>query len=679
MSRKQAAEVLERMRTLAEELRRANELYYQQGRPELSDSQYDEMMRELRGLEAKHPELREEDSPTQSVGASPSRGATKRAHGVPMLSLDSLTSPEEVQDFDLKARKGLELEEPLSWVLEPKYDGVSASLVYEDGVLIQGLTRGDGRQGELITENLRRVQGIPDVLKGSSFPARVELRGEVILAQSRFREIREAQEARGENPFRNARNAVAGSLKRLDPTGLEDLGLDFFFWGFGELNGWRDLECYTELAERVQSAGLRVSPLLETGKGPESILAYHQRLEAQREELDYEMDGVVAKLDLLAQQRQLGRTARVPRWSLAFKFAPRRGTTRVLDIAVQVGRTGALTPVAHLEPVELAGVTVQRASLHNFGLLAERDLRIGDEVVVERAGDVIPELIEVKLDARPEDSEPFAMPEACPVCGSSVEKEGAFLYCLNIDCEAQVTRRITHLASRRALDIDRLGAKYVAQLREAGLLDRVEDVFRLPEREAEILKLERWGPKSFANLVREIDSARRPPLARFLYALGIRHVGEKIAQDLAEGFESLEALSVAEAEALEEIDGVGEVVARELAEFFRLPATLSFLEALAEAGVEVQVLQPSGDRGKEAGPLAGRVYCFTGGLDSMSRDEAKRRVEALGAQSSGSVTKKVTHVVAGAKAGSKLAKAEKLGLVILDEEALLAELADLGV
>ena len=677
MSRKHSEEIQQRMRSLAQELRRANELYYEQGRPELSDSQYDELMRELRALEEQYPELREEDTPSQSVGAPISRGATKRPHGAPMLSLDSLTSADEVLDFDERARKGLELEEPLSWVLEPKYDGVSASLVYEDGVLVRGLTRGDGRQGELITENLRRVQGIPDRLKGSGMPARVELRGEVILAQSRFRAIREGQEARGESPFRNARNAVAGSLKRLDPTGLENLGMDFFFWGFGELDGWRDIERYTELTERVQSAGLRISPLLETGEGPESILAYHERLESQREEIDYEMDGVVAKLDPLAQQRQLGRTARVPRWSLAFKFAPRQGTTRVLDIGVQVGRTGALTPVAHLEPVELAGVTVQRASLHNFGLLAERDVRIGDEVVIERAGDVIPEVIEVKLESRPEESQAFKEPEACPVCSSPVEKEGAFLYCLNIDCSAQVTRRITHLASRRALDIDRLGDKYVEQLREAGLLERVEDVFRLPEREEEILELERWGPKSFANLVREIAAARRPTLARFLYALGIRHVGEKIAQDLAESFETLEALAAADAEALEEIDGVGEIVAREIAEFFRLPATESFLTALAEAGVEVQAARRSASEGEEAGPLSGRTYCFTGGLDSMSRDEARQRVEALGAQSASSVTKKVTHVVAGAKAGSKLVKAEKLGLEILDEEALLAMLAEL--
>jgi DNA ligase (NAD+) len=669
------AHAKQRIQELTEELHRANRLYYELGKPELSDSQYDALMRELRELEAEHPELRAADSPSQAVGAPVRQEASKHAHGAPMLSLDSLTSAEEVRDFDERACRILELEEAqLDWVLEPKYDGVSASLVYEDGKLVRGLTRGDGRQGEIITQNLLCVRGIPKKLKGRSLPARVELRGEVILAQSRFREIRAEQEERGEQPFRNARNAVAGSLKRLDSSGLADLQMDFFFWGYGELDGWRDLESYRELVGRVADCGLPISPHLEHGSGVDAILEYHDRLEAQREEIDHEMDGIVAKLDSLTQQRQLGRTARVPRWSLAYKFAPRQGRTRVADIGVQVGRTGALTPVAHLEPVELAGVTVQRASLHNFGLLAERDVRVGDQVVVERAGDVIPEVIEVVLDERPKGSKPFAAPSTCPACGSAVEEEGAFLYCLNIECTAQVTRRITHLASRKALDIDRLGSKYVDQLYEAGLLRHVQDVFRLPEKREEILGLERWGEKSVDKLTQEIEQARRPTLGRLLYALGIRHVGEKLAQDLAEHFETLEALRAATAEELVEIDGVGEVVAREVAEFFHLPETDEFFAALFAAGLEVQAVERSEGAGEA--PLAGRVFCFTGGLESMSRDEGQERVKRLGAQTASSVTKKVSDVVAGAKAGSKLAKAEKLGLRIIDEEQFLAMLAE---
>jgi len=671
-----------RWQELADEIRRHNRLYYSEAAPEITDAQYDELMRELVALESEHPELRIDDSPTQTVGAAPApvtRGFPQVAHRVPMLSLDSLTSDQEVIEFDERVRKALETD-AVEYSLEPKYDGVSANLLYENGKLVRGLTRGDGRVGEEITANLARVKNIPATLRspgrGLELPRLIELRGEVILSKKRFVELRAEQEERGDVPFRNARNAVAGALKRVSPEGLADLGMEFFFWGVGDVVGFESLERYTQLAECVTHMGLTVSPELDTGTGVDAVIGYHDRLEADREAMPYEMDGIVAKVDDFAAQRRLGRTARVPRWALAHKFAPRRGNTRVLEIRVQVGRTGALTPVAILEPIELAGVTVQRATLHNFDLLAQKDVRVGDAVEIERAGDVIPEVIAVDPKKRGKGSRPFEPPEQCPACSERVEKEGAYLYCTNIDCPAQIRRRIVHLASRRALDIDRLGPKYVDQLFAAGLIESVEDVFTLPDKREEILALERWGPQSFANLATEVERAKAPELAKFLYALGIRHVGEKVAVDLAEAFGSLEALAAAGAEQLMEVDGIGPRVAAEVESFFALPANQRFLTALAAAGVTVRAAEHK-DAGQDL-PLEGRVFVFTGGLDSMTRDQARGRVEELGATTASGISKRVTDVVAGPGAGSKLEKAEKLGLTILSEDEFLALLRENG-
>jgi DNA ligase (NAD+) len=474
-----------------------------------------------------------------------------------------------------------------------------------------------------------------------------------------------AREAQGEVPFRNPRNAVAGSLKRLKNDGLEELGMQLIFWGVGDLKGWEDLEGYTQLAERISDLGFTISPLLGHASGIDEVLAYHADLQARREDLPYEMDGIVAKVDDFALQHRLGRTAKAPRWALACKFKPRRATSEVLDIGLQVGRTGIVTPVAHLAPVDISGVTVQRATLHNFDLLAERDVRIGDRVIVERAGDVIPEVISVVLEERPKASRPFDVPDACPECQEELEKEGAFLFCTNIDCPAQIQGRIVHLASRRALDIDRLGPKYVDQLFDAALVQKVEDIFFLHEKKEELLALERWGEKSYDNLVAELDRARTPELQRFLYGLGIRHVGRKVAIDLAEAFGSFDALRAADEEQLLEIEGVGPIVAREVLRFFGSPSNQTFLARLEEAQVKPMALEVK--TGDEA-PLSGKIFVFTGGLETMSRDQARERVENLGAATSSGISKRVTTVVAGSKSGSKLDKAKKLELEIIDED-----------
>ncbi len=662
----------ERMRTLVADIRRHDELYHGAGAPEVSDSEYDDLVRELCDLEARFPQWVDRGSPTRRVGA-PVHGGL--AHLVPMLSLDSLTSNDEVRDFDERVRKGLDLPDgEIDYMLEPKYDGVSANLLYEGGRLVRGLTRGDGKTGEEITRNLLCVHGIQPELGGPGrlWPERIEVRGEVILSRSRFVELRAEREAADEVPFRNARNAVAGALKRNEPDGLEAFGMDFFFWGIGDLRGFESATTYGELCQWIADLGFTVSPQLTRARGGAAILDYHDDLERRRDELDYEMDGIVAKVDDLALQRRLGRTARAPRWACAHKFAPRRAWTKMLDITVGVGRTGALTPVAVLEPVELAGVTVQRATLHNFGWLEDRDVRVDDRVEIERAGDVIPEVVRVDVDARSAGSQPFQAPQACPRCGEPVHEEGAFLYCTNIDCEAQIRQRILHLGSRRALDIDRLGEKYVDQLLEAGLLKRVEDVFALPERREALLNLERWGEQSFNNLVAGIDRAKRPQLPRFLFALGIRHVGEQVSSDLADAFGSLDTLRAATLEQLLEVDGVGPKVAESVRDFFELPATAHFFEALDRAGVVVSALEKveADDNAGGALPLAGRIFCFTGGLETLTRDQARERVEALGAATASGMSRRVTDVVAGTGAGAKLEKAAKLGLRVITEEEL---------
>lgn len=664
-------------RRRADELRRAiheaNEEYYNEGAPSLLDSEYDELLRELRELELAHAELLTDDSPTQRVGAPLPRGSSfeQAQHLVPMLSIESLTDADQVSEFVARARKGLELEdeEPLRWAVEPKYDGVSANLLYENGQLVRGLSRGDGTTGEDITRNLKTIRSIPVAITppaGVELPPRLEVRGEVIMSRSNFESFRTRSETTTDSGFRNPRNTVAGSLKLLDPAIVARRPIDFIAWGVGMAEGL-EVETFGAIHELLGAMGFATADPFSLVDTAEGVLEYHRDLEARRSDLPYEMDGVVAKVDALDMQRRLGRRARAPRWLLAYKFAPQRGVTRVLSIDAQVGRTGAVTPVANLEPIELAGVTVSRATLHNWGLVQERDVRVGDAVEIERAGDVIPKVVSVRTDQRGDGSRPTEPPARCPTCDAALEPDKAFLYCVNIECRDQLKGRISHMAGRRALDIDRLGPKYVEQLMAAGLIERLEDVFRLPQRQDEIVALEGWGERSFQKLEAEIEKAKTPPLARFLNAIGIRNVGEQTAKDLANRFGTLEAVRAATEEELIAVDGVGEEVARSILAFFALPANRDFLEAAHGEGLQVQEHERQG-----GGAFEGRTFCFTGGLETMSRDEAKALVEERGGKTVGSVTKKVTDVVAGTKAGSKLEKAQRLELTIHTEPEFLA-------
>lgn len=660
--------------SLRARIRAADDQYYNRGHSDVTDAEYDALFVRLRELEAAHPELATPDSPTQRVGAPLPKGGSfpTVAHLAPMGSIESLMAADEVREFGERAHKLLALPagNTLRWSCEPKLDGTSANLLYERGELVRGLSRGDGASGEDLTSNLRTIRNLPLRFHGEGpFPARIEVRGEVIMSKAGFRALQEREETSAEGQFRNARNTTAGTLKLLDPRTVSRRPLDFIAFAIGHVEG-ASFATHEALRDQLARWGFQVAEPFRVVDGVDGVLAFRDDVEAKRDALPYELDGIVAKVDRIEQQLQLGRTSRTPRWALAYKFAPRLATTRVVRIGAQVGRTGAVTPVAHLEPVDLAGVTVRNASLHNWALLAERDVRAGDLVEIQRAGDVIPEVVRVLLDQRPASATPAAPPAACPACDGPLQQEGKFVYCSNLDCEAQLVGRIVHLAGRRAFDVEGLGPKQVEQLVQGRLVTSVEDVFALASKKAQLLDLERWGERSTQNLLDQIDRSRTPPLARFLNGIGIRHVGETTAKDLAAHFGSLDRLAAADAEALMAVDGVGEEVARAVVEFFASAKNRATLAALAAAGVVPQSTTPA-----TAGPLTGRVFVFTGGLTTMSRDEAKARVEALGARTAGSVGKKVTDVVAGADAGSKLDKARALGLTILDEAAFAALIA----
>ncbi|MBL8755969.1 MAG: NAD-dependent DNA ligase LigA [Planctomycetes bacterium] len=656
---------------LRRRIRTADEQYYNRGHSDLTDADYDALFVLLRKLEAAHPGLVTADSPTQRVGAPLPKGGSFATlpHLAPMGSIESLMVADDVVAFGERAAKLLALpaDATLQWSCEPKLDGVSANLLYEDGVLQRGLSRGDGTAGEDLTTNLKTIRNLPLRLAGPGpFPRQIEIRGEVIMSKRGFALLQEREETSADGQFRNARNTTAGTLKLQDPRVVKRRPLDFIAFAIGHVDG-AAFATHAELRRQLAAWGFQVAEPFRVVDGIAGVLAFRDEQEAARDSLPYELDGIVAKVDRLDWQAQLGRTSRTPRWALAYKFVPRLATTRVLQIGAQVGRTGAVTPVAHLEPVDLAGVTVRNASLHNWALLAERDVRAGDTVEIQRAGDVIPEVVRVHLDRRPADAVPPAPPSACPACQGPLQQEGKFVYCGNLDCKDQLVGRIVHLAGRRAFDIEGLGPKQVEQLVAAKLVASIEDVFALAPKKAALLELERWGERSTQNLLEQIDRARTPALARFLHGIGIRHVGESTAKDLATHFGTLERIAAADANALMTVDGVGEEVAAAVVEFFASDKNRTTLAALAAAGV-----RPQEAVAVAQGPLLGRVFVFTGGLTTMSRDEAKAKVEALGAKTAGSIGKKVTDVVAGADAGSKLDKARQLGITIHDEAAFAA-------
>ena len=659
----------QRINQLRDEINHHNYRYYVLDAPEIPDAEYDRLLRELQRLEADHPELITADSPTQRVGGAPVKAFGEVRHTVPMLSLDNAFSDEEVADFDRRAREKLEVDQ-LEYVAEPKLDGLAVSLRYEHGVLVQAATRGDGVTGEDVTHNIRTINAVPLRLTGSDYPARLEVRGEVYMPKAGFDALNADARAKGDKEFANPRNAAAGSLRQLDPRVTAERPLSIYCYGVGEVAANALPDTHIAILEKLKTWGLRVSPEVKQVDGVPGLLDYYRAIERRRDALAYEIDGVVYKLNRLDQRETLGYVARAPRWAVAHKFPAQEEITQVLDIEINVGRTGALTPVARLQPVFVGGVTVSNATLHNEDEIQRKDVRVGDTVIVRRAGDVIPEVVGVVLSKRPKRSESYQMPHVCPVCGSeAIKPDGeAVVRCTGgLFCAAQRKQAIKHFASRRAMDIEGLGDKLVDQLVDAGLIQDVADLYALNHEQ--LTSLERMGDKSATNLLNALAHSKETTLARFLYAIGIREVGEATAANLAGYFGALEAIEHADEETLQRVPDVGPVVAAHIHAFFRQAHNLEVVEKLLAAELAWPALKVVV---ADEQPLASTRFVLTGTLTTMTRDDAKAKLQALGAKVSGSVSKKTDYVVVGADAGSKLKKAQDLGIEILDEEALVA-------
>jgi DNA ligase (NAD+) len=654
--------------------------YYVLDAPEIPDAEYDRLFQELQALEARYPELRTPDSPTQRVGGAVLEGFAPVRHAVPMLSIRTETDTTEggARAFDARVRRELGLADgdpPVEYACELKFDGLAINLRYEHGVLVQAATRGDGETGEDVTQNIRTIGAIPLRLKGVDAPV-LEVRGEVYMRRDDFEALNERQRTKGEKTFVNPRNAAAGAVRQLDPAVARQRPLSFFAYGVGEVRGWTLPATHHETLDAIAAMGVPVDAHRAVVRGADGLVAFHRDIAAQRDALPFDIDGVVYKVDRLDLQRQLGFVTREPRWAVAHKYPPQEQTTTLLAIDVQVGRTGKLTPVAKLEPVFVGGTTVSNATLHNEGEARRKDVRVGDTVIVRRAGDVIPEVVGVVLDRRPKHvGPPFDMYRQlhgkCPACGSAIvreEGEADWRCTGGLFCPAQRKEALLHFASRRAMDIEGLGDKLVDQLVDGGIVRTLPDLYKLGV--AKLAALERMGDKSAANLVAAIEASKRTTLARFLYALGIRHVGEATAKDLARHFGSLDRIMDASVDELLEVRDVGPVVARSIRTFFDQPHNREVVEQLRAAGVQWD--EHAGAPPAEALPLAGKTFVLTGTLPTLTRDEARAMLEAAGAKVAGSVSKKTDYVVAGEAAGSKLDKARELGVAVIDEAGLRA-------
>jgi DNA ligase (NAD+) len=659
-------EAKERIETLRTGLRRHEYLYYVLDQPEISDAEYDAMMRELRQLETEHPELLAADSPTQRVGGAPREGFVKVRHSSPMLSLDNALNESELRDFDRRVRELLEGAE-FRYVAELKLDGLSMAAHYRDGVFTQAITRGDGEEGEEVTENARTIRSLP--LRVQDGPEHFEVRGEVILNRRAFERLNSERDEQGLARFANPRNAAAGSLRMLEPSVTASRRLDYYPY-FLLVDGAPHCDSHWASLEMLARLGFKVNPKRRLCQNIEKLIEFCQEWEAQREELPYEIDGVVAKVDSIAQQNKLGWTAKAPRWAIAFKYPARQEETVVENIEVQVGRTGALTPVAHLRPVSVGGVTVSRATLHNEDEIARLGVEIGDTVVIERSGDVIPKVVRVKTPGI--ERRPFRMPDACPVCGGHVVREEgeAARRCINTNCPARLKESILHFSSRGVMDIDGLGEALVDQLVSSKLVQSVADLYQLEFHQ--LVDLERMGRRSAEKLLANVDASRKSPLPRVLCALGIRFVGERTAEILADTFGSLDKIRDADIDTLQQAEEVGPKVAQSIVEFFREERNLKLMERLREAGLQFE----HEVKKKTGGALAGLTFVLTGTLPSMTREEATARIEAAGGKVTASVSKKTSYVVAGAEAGSKLQKAQTLGVPVIDEAELVRLLGD---
>ena len=667
------AAVRDRAQALREALETHNYRYYVLDAPSVSDAEYDGLFRELQALEQEYPQLLTPDSPTQRVGATPSNAFAPVTHRAPMLSLNNAFADADVENFDRRVREGLD-HESVAYAVEPKFDGLAISMTYERGALVRGATRGDGYTGEDVTANLRTIAAIPLRLYGRAdrLPPFIEVRGEVLMLKRDFEALNAAQAAAGEKTFVNPRNGAAGALRQLDPKITASRRLHFFAYGIGAVEwGAAALPAtHDALMQRLADWHFPVAAERAVVQGLGGLLDYYRRIGAQRAALPFEIDGVVYKVNDLAQQASLGFVSRAPRYAIAHKFPAEEMLTEVLDIDVQVGRTGALTPVARLKPVFVGGVTVTNATLHNEDEIRRKDVRIGDTVVVRRAGDVIPEVVRVLVEKRSGAEREFAMPTKCPVCGSHVERpedEAATRCTGGLVCGAQRKQALLHFASRRAMDIEGLGEKMVDQLVEGNLVRTPADLYKLGV--AALAALERMAEKSAANLHAGIEKSKQTTLARFIYALGIRHVGETTAKDLAQHFGSLDALLAADEAALLEVRDVGPVLAASIRQFFLEEHNRQVIDELRAAGV---TWPETGQVAKSAGRLTGMTFVLTGTLPVLSRDSAKDLIEQHGGKVTGSVSKKTTYVVAGIEAGSKLDKAVELGVPVIDEAQLLA-------
>jgi len=657
--------VLKKVEELRIALHRHNYRYYVLNDPEISDAEYDRTMQALIELETVYPELASPDSPTCRVGAPPLLSFDTVEHSVPMLSLGNGFTDADIMDFDRRIKKNLDTDEEIVYTVEPKLDGVAVELVYENGRLVMASTRGDGVNGEVITPNVKTIRSVPLIVSGGgevlNISSRLEVRGEVFIGLEEFKQLNQERLDQNLPPFANPRNAAAGSLRQLDSRVTAKRPLEIFIYGVGIVTDLV-LESHWETLHILKGLGFRINPHIRPKILIKEVLEYYRELSEKRHQLPYDIDGMVIKVDSLEMQKLLGATSRSPRWALAYKFEALQETTRITGIEVQVGRTGVLTPVAHLDPVNIGGAMVSRATLHNEDEIAKKGIRVGDKVLVQRAGDVIPEIVKAITSQRTGAEKKFNMPRMCPVCKSEVVRgqDEAAARCINIACPAQVKERIKHFASKGAFDIDGLGDKLVEQLVDAGLLFSYADIFYLDE--DKLKNLERMGPKSAGNIISAVANSKSISLGRFIYALGIRHVGEHVAGILAQAFKSLNKLKKAAAQDLEAVDGVGPVVAESIVKFFTQDENLKTIDRIVDSGVEILW-----ESDKQDGVLGGKMFVLTGTLETLTREDAKKIIEEAGGKVSGSVSGKTDYLLAGTSPGSKLNRAKELGINIIDE------------
>lgn len=673
-----SASPAEKIQSLREQINHHNHLYYVLDEPSLPDAEYDRLMRELQALEQENPDLITTDSPTQRVGGAPLSGFTEVQHERPMLSLDNAMNADEFIAFDQRVRDRLKTTDTIEYACEPKLDGLAISLLYVNGQLSRAATRGDGETGEDVTQNVRTIKNIPLRLIGSDIPERIEIRGEVYMPKAGFEAYNERARENDEKVFANPRNAAAGSLRQLDSSITAKRPLEFCAYSLGVVSDEYDLpDTHSATLEQVRQWGLRINEEMRVVQGIEAAQEFFASLGEKRLGLDYEIDGTVFKVNSLALQEELGFVARAPRWAIAYKFPAVEELTELLGVDFQVGRTGALTPVARLKPVHVAGVTVSNATLHNMDEIARLGVKIGDTVIIRRAGDVIPQVVSVVQDRRPQSATDILMPDTCPVCESHVEKvDGeAVARCTGgLVCSAQRKEAIKHFASRKAMDVEGLGDKLIEQMVEAGLIDTLDDLFHLTLED--VAGLERMAEKSAQNVLNALEKAKQTTLSRFIYALGIREVGVVTANNLASYFGFLDRIMSATHEQLIEVDDIGDIVAAHLVNFFAEEHNRTVIAQLQKAGVSWEEKEPV--KAVENAPLAGKTAVITGTLSDMTRDDAKEALEALGAKVTGSVSAKTDFLVAGEKAGSKLAKAQKLDVKVYDEQAFKALLSELS-